>query len=347
MKRILKNIIGILIISLFFASCKKGKVNRSANADELFWLSNKGADMPVWVMGNTASKIILLFLHGGPGIGAHRYSGFQTNQLQKPYAVAYWDQRDAGSAAGNNNFADLTLDLMIQDLEKLISVLQYRYGSDVKIFLMGHSFGGLLGSGFLVKDNNQKNIRGWIEVDGAHDYPETNILSRQMLLDSAATEIEKGKYVTEWTTIKNYCESHQPNVSLDVSYKINVYAHDVENYVDINHTTSPLESGSESSLPSFGINLYHIYYTDDGKRFLQSLEDVSFTNQLYKIKIPSLLIWGQYDFNVPIRTGRNALQNLGSSFKHLFIMPHSGHTPMNGDTDLFTQTVIDFVEAVK
>jgi proline iminopeptidase len=347
MKISIKNIILVLTTALFFLSCKKGGVQLSANADELFWLSNKGADMPVWVMGNTASKTILLFLHGGPGIGAHRYSGFQTNQLQKPYAVGYWDQRDAGSSAGNSNFNDLTLDLMIEDLEKLISVLQYRYGGDVKIFLMGHSFGGLLGSGFLIKGDNQKKIRGWIEVDGAHDYPETNILSRKMLIDSAAVEIAKGRYVPEWTAIKNYCESHQPNTSLDVSYKINVYAHDVEKYVDINHITSPLESGSESSLASFGINLYHIYYTASGKKFLQSLEAVSFTSELKKITIPSLLIWGQYDFNVPMGSGKNALAHLGAAYKQLHIMPHSGHTPMNGDTDLFAKTVIDFIEAVK
>ena len=347
MRKAATHIIILIISVLVFTSCKKGEATLSSNVDELFWLTNKGADMPVWVKGNTASKVILLFLHGGPGIGAHRYSGFQTNQLQVPYAVAYWDQRDAGAAAGNNNAEDLTLDLMIEDLEKLIAVLKYRYGNDTKIFLMGHSFGGLLGSGFLVKDDNQKNIRGWIEVDGAHDYPETNILSRQMLIDSAAVEIAKGKHVSEWTTIKNYCESHQPNVSLDVSYQINVYAHDVEDYVDINHTSTPIEYTSPSSPVSFGINLYHLYYTAAGKRFLQSLEEVTYTNQLNKIKIPSLLIWGQYDFNVPVGSGKHALEQLGSSFKHLYIIPHSGHTPMNGDTDLFAQTVIEFVEAVR
>jgi pimeloyl-ACP methyl ester carboxylesterase len=118
----------------------------------------------------------------------------------------------------------------------------------------------------------------------------------------------------------------------------------VEDYVNINHTKSPID---ESSPLSFGINLYHIYYTAAGKKFLQSLEDVNFTNDLNKIKIPSLLIWGQYDFNVPMGLGQSALINLGSSFKQLHIMPHSGHSPFNGDTDLFVQTVINFVEAVR
>lgn len=343
MKRISLTITCITLLILQMG-CRKQAVVLSTNTDEVFWFTNKGADMPVWVKGNTASGVIILFLHGGPGIGAHRYSGFQTNQLQVPYAMAYWDQRDAASSAGNNNEKNLTFDNMVEDLEKLVTILQYRYGSQVKIFLMGHSFGGLLGSGYLVKGNNQGNIRGWIEVDGAHDYPEVNITSRQMLIDTAVVEIARGRHVADWQRIRDYCLAHQPNVSLEVSYKINGFAHEVEDYVDINHTKTPIEYTSASSPLNFGINLYNIYYNGQGKRFLQSLETKTFTEDLSKITIPSLLIWGQFDFNVPVFSAQHALQKLGSSYKQLFMMPHSGHTPMNGDTDLFAQTVKDFVE---
>ena len=344
----MKTIIAIIIILFsFFLSCKKDAAQFSANADELFWRSNNGADMPVWVKGNTASKVIILFVHGGPGKGAYSYSGFQTAQLQKQYAVAYWDQRDAGAAAGNSNYDNLSLDQMINDLEKLVTTLKFRYGNDAKIFLLGHSFGGLLGSGYLVKDSNQNNIKGWIEVDGAHDYPETNIASRQMLIDSGKSEIAKGNYVTEWQKIVNYCEANQPNVSVDISYKINDYAHQAEGYMPINHTTNPLDLTSPSSPISYGINLYHLYDTKKGKAFLETLEPISYTSQLNKIKIPCLLIWGQYDFIVPVISGQHALQQLGTVNKQLVMMPHSGHTPMNGDTDFFAQTVIDFIEKFK
>ncbi|MGC4038800.1 MAG: alpha/beta hydrolase [Chitinophagaceae bacterium] len=332
---------------LLFTSCKKEAVHLSTSADEIFWLSNKGADMPVWVKGNTASKVMILYLHGGPGNGSYRYTGFQTDQLWKNYSVAYWDQRDAGVATGNSNYADLTLDQMIEDLEKLIILLKYRYGSDMEIFLMGHSFGGLLGSGFLVKGDNQKNIRGWIEVDGAHDYPETNLLSRQMLIDTGTSEIAKGNHVPQWTEIVDYCDSHAANVSLDISIKTEDYAADAEDYMNINHTKTSLQLFSVSSPITFGSNLFKLYYTSAGKQFLQSLEPITFTDQLYKITIPSLLIWGQYDFTVPVGSGIHALNNLGSSYKHLVMMPNSGHIPMNGDTNLFTQTVSDFIEAVK
>lgn len=337
----------IIVLFSFFLSCKKEAVQFSANANEIFWLSNKGADMPVWVKGNTASKIIILYVHGGPGKGAYSYSGFETAQLQKNYAVAYWDQRDAGAAAGNANYDDLSLEQMIEDLEKLVATLKYRYGNDTKIFLFGHSFGGLLGAGYLVKDNNQNNIKGWIEVDGAHDYPEVNIASRQMLIDSGNSEIAKGNYENEWKEIVDYCETHQPNVSLDISYKTNDYAHHAETYMPINHITNPLAYTSPASPLSYTVNLFKLYETKKGKAFLQTLEPMSYTNQLNKITIPALLVWGQYDFIVPVVSGQHALQQLGSAYKKLVMMPHSGHTPMNGDTDFFAETVINFIETVK
>ncbi|HEY5463632.1 MAG TPA: alpha/beta hydrolase [Hanamia sp.] len=343
----MKQILCVLLIPLLLLSCNKETVRLSTNADEIFWLSNAGADMPVWVRGNTASKVILLFLSGGPGDGSYQFADFQTDQLWKHYGVAYWDQRDAGAAAGNNNVANLTLDQMIEDLEKLVIVLKYRYGNDMEIFLMGHSFGGLLGSGYLVKGDNQNNIRGWIEVDGAHDYPESNTLERQMLIDTGTSEIEKGHYVLQWTPIVNYCSSHQANVSLVIDLQIDNYAAQAENYVNINHTNTGVNIFSRSSPLSLGINLYYLYYTTAGRQFLQSLEPMTFTDQLHIITIPSLLIWGKYDFTVPVGSGIHALNNLGSANKQLVIMPQSGHVPMDGNTDLFAQTVIEFVESVR
>ncbi len=343
----MKQIFIILFILITLNSCKKGAVGLSTNADDIFWLSNAGADMPIWVKGNTASKIMILFIHGGPGDGSYSYSGFETDQLWKQYCFAYWDQRDAGVSAGNNNYANLSLDQMMEDLQKLVIVLKYRYGNDMEIFLMGHSFGGLLGSGYLVNSNNQENIKGWIEVDGAHDYPESNTLERQMLIDTGTSEIAKGHYAPQWTTIVNYCHTHPANVTLDIDLQTDKYAAEAENYVAINHTNSGINYFSVSSPLAVGANYYKLYYTTEGRNFLESLEPLSYTDQLYKITIPSLLIWGQYDFTVPVGSGTHALTNLGSAYKHLVIMPHSGHTPMNGDPDLFAQTVIEFIEAVR
>lgn len=337
----------LMMISACIGSCKKETPALSNDANDVFWLSNAGADMPVWVKGNTASKVMILFLHGGPGSGSYRFVGFQTDQLWKNYSFAYWDQRDAGAAAGNSNYANLSVTQMIDDLTKLVELIKYRYGSDMEIFLMGHSFGGLLGCGYLVQNNNQNNIKGWIEVDGAHDYPECDRLERHMLIDTGTSEIQKGHYVSQWQTIVNYCKSHPVRNSVSIGMQTDDYASDAEDYVNINHTQTSVDLFSVSSPISLGVNLFKIDYTDAGKQFLQTLLSASYTNQLYKINIPSLLIWGQYDFTVPMGCGYDALNRLSSSNKQLVLMPHSGHVPMNGDPDLFAQTVSQFIESVR
>jgi pimeloyl-ACP methyl ester carboxylesterase len=332
---------------LLFSGCKKEAVHLNTNTNEVFWLNNAGADMPVWVTGNTASHVMILFLHGGPGDGSYRFAGFQTNQLWKNYSFAYWDQRDAGSAAGNNNYSHLNLAQMIEDLQKLVTVIHYRYGNDMEIFLMGYSFGGLLGAGYLVQNDNQLNIKGWIEVDGAHDYPLADKLERHMLIDTGNSEIAKGNYVPQWKDIVNYCRKHPVRSSVPIGRKTDDLASQAEDYVNINHTKTAVDLFSVSSPVTFGTNLYKLYFTDAGKDFLQEIIQTSYSNQLSKIKIPSLLIWGQYDFSVPMGVGYDALTRLSSSYKKLVLMPHSGHTPINGDPDLFAETVSNFIEAVK
>ena len=86
MRSIPKYICASIIISmssLFFTGCKKEFAGLSANANEIFWVTNNGADMPVRVEGNTASHIIILIVHGGPGDGSFDYADYKTARLER------------------------------------------------------------------------------------------------------------------------------------------------------------------------------------------------------------------------------------------------------------------------
>ena len=52
---------------LLSGSCQKEEITLSDNAKDHFFLKSDGAEMPVWVEGNTESKTLVIFLHGGPG----------------------------------------------------------------------------------------------------------------------------------------------------------------------------------------------------------------------------------------------------------------------------------------
>src|SRR5437867_5238481 len=107
--RYVRTSISVLFLAFLFTGCKKEFTGLSANANEIFWVTNNGADMPVRVKGNTSSRIIILIIHGGPGDGSFDYADYKTARLREKYGVAFWDQRNAGGASGNNNIDKLRL----------------------------------------------------------------------------------------------------------------------------------------------------------------------------------------------------------------------------------------------
>jgi pimeloyl-ACP methyl ester carboxylesterase len=338
------NIISIVLLGSLLTGCKKEFTGLSTNANEIFWVTNNGADMPVRVMGNTTSRVIILIVHGGPGDGSYDYTDYKTSRLREKYGVAFWDQRNAGSASGNINMDKLSLSQMINDLEVIVKVLKTRYDG-ASVFLYAHSFGGLLAAGYLVKDANQDNLKGWIEIDGAHNYPLCNESSRKMLMDTATSEISKGNYISQWQNIFNYCSTHDPLSSFEISSQTETFAHNAESYMGIKQKNSFLAL-AEDPFDQL-VNYYNLYHTSAGNDFLESLESADYSNQLYKIKIPSLLLWGQFDFTVPPVIGQDGMANLGSSYKKLVLFPHSGHHPMETDTDLVENEIISFIDTFK
>ncbi|GAB3643754.1 alpha/beta hydrolase [Spirosoma arcticum] len=131
------------------AGCQPEAVTRSETADETFYVQNAGAAMRVSVKGNTASNTFMIVVHGGPGGSAYFYrTDAMKTIVESEFAVVYWDQRSAGASQGRA-IGTLTLIQYADDLKKVIQTLTHRYGASARVFIMGHSWGGLLTSAFL------------------------------------------------------------------------------------------------------------------------------------------------------------------------------------------------------
>ncbi|MGB6876699.1 MAG: alpha/beta hydrolase [Candidatus Acidiferrales bacterium] len=105
--------------------------------------------IPQWisVRGNNPANPILLFIHGGPGSPMMPESWTFQRPWEDFFTVVQWDQRGAGktfSAAKRQPDNSMTIDEMQADAEQLIELLRRTYGKK-KIFLMGHSWGSILG----------------------------------------------------------------------------------------------------------------------------------------------------------------------------------------------------------
>lgn len=342
-----------LIIFLFIVSLISCQKEKPGFVNDFFYLRNKGADMPVHVEGNLGSGKFIIVLHGGPGGDSQIYNNFNkffSNPLEEKYTIVYYDQRGSGTASGKYDSESLNTNQHVEDLEKLIALLNDKYGTSIKIYLMGHSWGGTLGTAFLIKNDNQNKISGWIEVDGAHNFA-CNMSVYKALKNISLQQIYSSNYYQKWQEIYSYCQSIDTNNFTDENIStLNRYGYEAETYLSLDGVTK------SSSLDIIGV-FHHLYFSGyspigakmnlliTASTMFDEVKDTDLTPEMYKIKIPTLFIWGRHDYVIPVEEGINGYNAIGSIDKKMTILEYSGHSCMYNEMDEFLNELFDFVDS--
>lgn len=345
----MKNIqinITIVVLGLIAFSCSK----QTTDTYDRFMLRNEGADLAVEVNGNMANKTFILLLHGGPGGGAGAYnSGVYADMLEEKYAMVYMDQRGNGSSQGSYSESDLTLAQNSRDVYALAILLKRRYGADISLFLMGHSWGGITSSHALINTDIQSELKGWIEVDGVNDFDHNNVEAIKLFIEVGEAQLAKQYEVDFWQGVLDRVKQMDTIAVTDED----------EGYLNGNGFSAEgkleeITNPEDNSFSQYGV-------LDNPDYSLSSLASNNFINpilnadskanstrfDLNKITIPSQFLWGKYDFVVPPAVGVDAYNRVSSVNKEIIIFEKSGHSPMSNEPVKFANSIIDFVELYK
>jgi len=336
----------LFCIIILLSGCQKEKITLSGNASDVFYVENAGVSMRVLVQGNTASNTFILVIHGGPGVSSYFYdTKYISRNLGDKYAMVYWDQRNAGASQGTSNGSELHLSQMVEDLKKVIQVLKFRYGQDMSLFLLGHSFGGLIAADFITQPGYQDMIKGLINVDGSHNYPLNDTLTRQKLLTEGQYQVSQKKNAGAWGPIISYCAAHEGNFTLEESQQLDSYATEAENYIDsikyVNIVKKVIEYAITDKYPVTAI-LSNLLYSEDSN-FNKELAVSQFSSKLNIVTIPVLVLWGKYDFTCPPALGEDFYNRINSTYKRMVISNISGHYMIVQDKKFFCDEVASFV----
>lgn len=105
-----------------------------------------GVDQWISLRSRDTSNPVMLFLHGGPGTANISFARRSQRLLERDFTVVNWDQRGAGrSYSGDLRRQDMTIDRFVTDAEELVELLKRRFAQE-KIFLVGHSWGSIVGA---------------------------------------------------------------------------------------------------------------------------------------------------------------------------------------------------------
>jgi pimeloyl-ACP methyl ester carboxylesterase len=345
----MKKTLFFIAFAFFFTACQKEKITIGENANDLFYVENKGATMPVLVEGNTKQKAIILVVHGGPGSDAMvTMNGTFMDTLEQRYAVAYWDQRNSGNTQGGANHGDLTLATMTEDLKKVILTLKSRYGQDKSIFLYAHSFGGCLSASFLTTGDNQNLVKGWVDIDGSTNYPLKDAESKKMQIAIGTVEKNAGRNVAEWTKLLDFAQANDPATSIDISDQFNANAYAAIQLISDVKPVSSIKTNdlapSQNSVLSRTVNFTSIGVNSN---LFKELDKTEFSTKLNRLTLPVLCLFGKYDFVVPPALADDVLSKVKSLNKKKVIFNNSAHDPYTTETSAFNKEIITFIEQFK
>ncbi|MFN8698168.1 MAG: alpha/beta fold hydrolase [Flavobacteriales bacterium] len=331
--------IPLAALVLAISSCQKEQFTLSGMANDHFFLRSGYQHMPITVAGNTDSKKFVIIIHGGPGGSAIQYrTNYVRDHVENDVVMVYWDQRFAGNTQGNNGNSGISQFRI--DIKNVILLLQAKYGSDKEFYLLAHSWGGFLAPYFLAEGNNQQLVKGWIQVDGAHNYFLNDSLTREMLICQGNIEISEGRNEERWQEIVDWCQANDFKGE-ENGEQLNRFAFEAESLMEqINQPSDPAFAEIlQTSLMSFLSNIAaSIIRNIDSPAY-----EIPNSDKLHIITVPTLLLWGKYDFVCPPELATDILNNTGSQDVDQIIYENSGHSPMLNEPEKFWNDVTTWV----
>jgi pimeloyl-ACP methyl ester carboxylesterase len=154
--RVIVIVVVLLVILLELIPTHTTEINDSKDSfSELQVRSIGGLPQTILIRTKDVKNPILIFLHGGPGFPIISYAKKFQNELENSFTVINWDQR--GSGKSYTPFIDkntMTEDQLLKDLDEIIDFACNKFQKN-KVFLVGHSWGSVLGKDYVQRKSDK------------------------------------------------------------------------------------------------------------------------------------------------------------------------------------------------
>jgi proline iminopeptidase len=158
-----------------------------------------GAKLHSEAFGNENAPIIIA-LHGGPGAD-YRYLLNCKAFAEQGYRVVFYDQRGSGLSQRFPKSSYSSVNVLVEELKGVIKY--YRKSPNQKVFLLGHSWGGMLATAYI--NENPTDINGVViaEAGGFIWQDVKDYLGRSRSFNFLGEDLNNLTYVDQFMTNKN------------------------------------------------------------------------------------------------------------------------------------------------
>ena len=302
-----------------------------------------GLKQTIHIKGNNEDNPILLFLHGGPGV-TNRHSVMTTNDdLLDDFTLVAWDQRGTGGSYKGAKAEDLTINQMIEDAKELVNYLCNKFNKK-KIFVIGGSWGSLLGAWLLYK--YPEKIAAFVGFGQVVNIHKNELISWQYSLDEAtkvndnqAIETLKRIGPPEMGCYKGGDVFDTMMLQRNIMMKYGGYSKNEGKQDYFNAMVKPILKSGEYSLTDL------IGYIKGYKFVLRNMwkevGTTDFEKTCTKFKAPIFIFDGRLDYNTPSELVEHWFNMIEAPRKELHWFESSGHNPMSDEGDKFKKLLKD------
>lgn len=285
------------------------------------------------IRSTDSDKPVLLYLHGGPGDAALPLVCKYNTSLMEYFTVAIWEQRGTGkSYYPFQNDEEVTISLILKDMHTIIEYLLNKYNQE-KIYLVGHSWGSVLGLKFCLL--YPEMIHEYIGCGQVVNMQKSSRIAYEYAMQGAISK-EAAKVIKRLKSIDcSYSSANWLNdllfvTGLVVRYEGSLYGH--KNY---NPFIKDFICSREYSL----MDLIHRQ-----KGSLQSIKhiwlelmEVNFEG-ITQIPVPITFVEGRHDYHVSSVLAKEYFDTITTP-KNFYWFENSCHFPQWTENKKFTQVM--------
>lgn len=145
-----------------------------------------GIEQGMILTGIDDEKPVLLFLHGGPSTPEYALAKHAGLRLEDYFTVCWWEQRGSGMSWSASIRPDsITIERLLEDTIEVTNYLRKRFDAE-KIYLMGHSWGTVLG--LLAAEKQPELYEAYIGIAQVSNQLESEKLAYTHMLETALAQ---------------------------------------------------------------------------------------------------------------------------------------------------------------
>lgn len=294
-----------------------------------------GLDQRMIIRGRDTSKPVLLYLHGGPGSPEFPFVRQFDSGLEDLFVVCYWDQRGAGLSYYKDIPPEtMTLSQFVDDAGEVSKYLIRKFNRE-KIYLLGHSWGTLLGSFMINKYPDY--YYAFISIGQVAQQERSEIISYNFVL-SRARELKDRKAIKKIEKIGPPPYSN-PDKGLDNMMKerkyVTRYGGAVKNGNFYAEAVKALFNCREYSVRD------KINYMKGMKFTLNYFWETVMKSDLFRDipsqKIPVYIMQGTNDYQTAYSVAKEYFDSLKAPVKQFFPFENSAHSPIFEEPEKFEE----------